>query len=65
MAESTQHLSEDLKANYPEVEWRALGGFRNVLVHDYLGIDIEKVYMDVQQNLPALKVAIQGMLDTL
>jgi len=37
MAESTQRLSEDLKAKAPEVDWRALSGFRNVLVHDYLG----------------------------
>ncbi len=37
MAESTQRLSDDLKRQAPEVDWRALSGFRNVLVHDYLG----------------------------
>ncbi|MEB3885690.1 HepT-like ribonuclease domain-containing protein [Lyngbya sp. CCY1209] len=36
MAESTQRLSEELKAEATEVDWRALSGFRNVLVHDYL-----------------------------
>lgn len=37
MAESTQRLSDNLKGQAAEVDWRALSGFRNVLVHDYLG----------------------------
>ena len=37
MAESTQRLSEALKSARPEVDWKALAGFRNVLVHDYDG----------------------------
>ncbi|NET61264.1 MAG: DUF86 domain-containing protein, partial [Symploca sp. SIO2E6] len=45
MAESTQRLSDDLKNSASDVDWRALAGFRNVLVHDYLGgIDLERVW---------------------
>ena len=40
LAESTQHLSEDIKATQPEVPWREIAGFRNVLAHDYLGIKL-------------------------
>lgn len=44
MAESTQRLSDVMKAQTLEVDWRALSGFRNVLTHDYLGgIDLERV----------------------
>ena len=42
MAESTQRLSEGLKKQLPEVPWQAVAGFRNVLVHDYLGIKPER-----------------------
>ncbi|GBF52998.1 nucleotidyltransferase [Microcystis sp. 0824] len=43
LAESTQRLSEELKANIPDVDWRNISGFRNILVHDYLGgIDLNK-----------------------
>ena len=38
LAESTQRISEHLKTRHPEVDWQAIAGFRNVLVHDYLGI---------------------------
>lgn len=37
LAESTQRISAELKLLHPEVDWRAIAGFRNVLVHDYLG----------------------------
>lgn len=40
LAESSQRLSDTIKASRPEVDWRGLSGFRNVLVHDYLGVDL-------------------------
>ena len=55
LAESTQRLSDDFKARHPHVDWRALAGFRNVLVHEYLGVDIDRVWQIVERNLPELK----------
>jgi uncharacterized protein with HEPN domain len=40
LAESSQHLSEGVKISQSSVDWKGLAGFRNVLVHDYLGIDL-------------------------
>jgi uncharacterized protein with HEPN domain len=44
MTESTQRLSNTVKAAHPDVEWRRIIAFRNVLVHDYLGIDLERIW---------------------
>jgi uncharacterized protein with HEPN domain len=63
LAESTQRLSESLKACHPRIEWRRIGAFRNVLVHDYLGIDIERIWQIVQRDVPELKTAVLKMLD--
>jgi len=38
LAESTQRISPELKTANPEINWRGISGFRNVLVHDYLAI---------------------------
>lgn len=57
LAESSQHLREAVRASQPSVDWKGLAGFRNVLVHDYLGIDLELVYRAVDQDVPKLKVA--------
>ena len=65
MTETTQRLSADLKAAHPEVEWATLSAFRNVLVHDYLGIDIEVVWAVVTKDLPDFKTKISTILDDL
>lgn len=62
MAEATQRLSEAAKAKRPDMEWRTIAAFRNVLVHDYLGVDLEEIWGIVRRDVPALKRAILGML---
>jgi uncharacterized protein with HEPN domain len=63
LCESTQRLSEELKAKHPEVEWRKIAAFRNVLVHDYLGIDLERVWEIVQRDVPVLAQAAKQILE--
>lgn len=62
LAESTQRLPEEFKAEYPDVPWRAISGFRNLLVHDYLGVNLLTVWDICQQDLPGLKSAVESML---
>lgn len=62
LAESSQRLSEEIKVLRPEVDWKALVGFRNVLVHDYLGVDLDYVYRAVEQDVPRLKLACEETL---
>ena len=62
LAESTQRLSEDFKTAHPEIEWYKIAGLRNILVHDYLGIDIETVWIVVTGKLPELKALLKPAL---
>lgn len=62
MAESTQRLSDALKLSNPAVDWRAISGFRNILVHDYLGLDLERIWGIVEHRLPLLRTEIERML---
>lgn len=62
LTESSQRLSEDIKATEPQVPWRELGGFRNVIVHGYLGIDLAAVWLVVDQDLPPLASALARMV---
>jgi uncharacterized protein with HEPN domain len=65
MTESTQRLSEGLKAAHPEVEWRVIAAFRNVLAHDYLGIDLDRIWEVSQRDIPSLKRALTMMVERL
>lgn len=61
LAESSQRLSQTLKDNYPQIPWREVSGFRNVLVHDYLGIDLDTIWSVVAVELPTIKKALLQM----
>ncbi len=62
LSESSQRLSADLKEGHPEVSWRKIAGFRNVLVHNYLGINLRTVWEIVKRDLPELKQQVSTML---
>jgi uncharacterized protein with HEPN domain len=62
LAESTQRLSANLKAARPEVDWRGISGLRNILVHDYLGINLVRVWEIVERDLPVLNGQIETLL---
>jgi uncharacterized protein with HEPN domain len=63
LSEATQHLPEDLKQQHPGIPWKQISGFRNILVHQYLGeIDPQTVRQVVEQHLTPLEDAIQFML---
>ena len=63
LAESSQRLSASLKDHHSEQDWRSLAGLRNVLVHDYLGIKLDRVWEFVTVDLPKLKRQIDIMLE--
>ncbi len=58
LAESSQRLSDEYKGRYPDIPWQNMAGFRNVIVHDYLGIKLERVWEIVEVDLRSLKTAL-------
>jgi uncharacterized protein with HEPN domain len=65
MSESAQRLSDAIKKTQVDIDWRLIGAFRNVLVHDYLGVDLEQIWRIVQTNVPELKAAVEAMFEAL
>lgn len=62
MSESTQRLSEALKNQHADTNWKGIAGFRNVLVHDYLGINLVRVWEIVESFLPELEIKVIELL---
>ncbi len=65
MAESTQRLSDALKAAHPEVDWIGISGFRNRLVHGYLDVNVDILWSIIEGALPELKQSVLAMLENL
>lgn len=61
LAESSQRLSDTAKGTEPAVPWRAISGFRNILVHDYLGLDVDVIWQVVNRELRPLQAALTRM----
>jgi uncharacterized protein with HEPN domain len=65
MSESTQKVSKSLKLTEPEISWHEIAGFRNKLVHEYLGIDSDIVWNAIKKKLPNLRKRVIKMIEFL
>jgi len=54
-------LSDSLKNQHPEIPWSNIAGFRNVLVHDYLGVNLERVWEILERDLAPLQASVETM----
>jgi uncharacterized protein with HEPN domain len=63
LSEATQFLPDELKARWPSIPWREISGFRNVLVHSYLGdIDPLTVATVVERHIQPLEDCVRSLL---
>jgi uncharacterized protein with HEPN domain len=51
VGEAVRHISKDIRRTYPEIPWQDVAGMRDKLIHDYFGVDIEKVWLTAQEDL--------------
>ena len=62
IGEAVKKIPKELKQKYPDVEWNEASGFRDVLIHDYFGIDLEAVWDTLKKNVPAFKEKLTKVL---
>jgi len=63
IGEMVDKLSMEIKTKYNSIDWIKIKDFRNIVAHDYFGIDAEEVWQIIKNDLPELKVSIHKILE--
>ncbi len=65
IGEASNHISEETKLKFSEIEWLQIVGMRNVFVHEYFGVDVNLVWEIIKSELPELKERIIEILSAI
>jgi uncharacterized protein with HEPN domain len=60
--EAAKRVSAEFRVSHPEIPWRQVAGFRDVVVHDYSRVDLQEVWRIVQEDLPALVALLEALV---
>ncbi len=63
IGEAVKNLSDDLKGQFPSTDWRAVAGFRDMLIHGYFGIDPEILWDIITNKIPVLQDEITTIIE--
>ena len=64
IGEATKKISGDLRDLHPDVPWRRISGLRDVLIHDYMGVDLQAVWEITQRDIPELQRNVQAIVES-
>ncbi len=63
IGEAVRNLPPGLRRRHREIPWRSITALRNVLIHEYFGVDLEIVWRVIQRRIPSLKRHVRTMLE--
>jgi len=62
IGEAVKNISEQTRQNYPDVKWRKIAGFRDIVAHEYFGVNEETIWDIVENEIPNLLEIVKAML---
>ncbi len=62
IGEAAKHVPASVRKKYSSIEWKRIAGMRDILIHEYFGVDLDRVWQVLKVRLPELKEGINNIL---
>jgi len=63
IGEAANHIPADIQSRYPHIPWQQMRGIRNILIHEYFGVDEEVIWKAIHNDIPALEKMFTQLLE--
>ena len=62
IGEASKNIPEETRRKYPEIPWKDMAGMRDKVIHEYFGVNIERIWLTIKEDVPKIRPSIEKLL---